>query len=209
VYVAQVEDVKFFIVVYMDDFILVCNNKDKLLQVKEEFSRKFEMKDLGDLHFFLGMEVERDRAQCLLYMNQIGYLKEFFKRFRMEDCKAIGVPFDPKTKLKKNVNKDDKMVKVGYQQVVGSLMYAMLCTRPDLAYPISVANPGLEHWIAVKRIFRYLQGTLQFKLRFGGLSPQDVVGYCDADWAGDLEDRRSTTGFVFMMGGEATSWSSK
>ncbi len=61
----------------------------------------------------------------------------------------------------------------------------------------------------MKRIFRYLQGTLQFKLRFGGLSHQDVVGYCDADWAGDLEDRRSTTGFVFMMGGGATSWTSK
>jgi hypothetical protein len=72
-----------------------------------------------------------------------------------------------------------------------------------------MANPSLEHWIAVKRIFRYLQGTLQFKLRFGGLSPQDVVRYCDADRAGDLEDRRSTTGFVFMMGGGATSWSSK
>jgi hypothetical protein len=168
------------------------------------------MKDLGDLHFFLGMEVERDRAQRLLYINQIGYLKEILKCFRMEDCKAIGVPLDPKTKLKKNVNNDDEMVKVPYQQAVG----AMLCTRPDLAYPISVvsqhmANPSLEHWIAVKRIFRYLQGTLQFKLRFGGLSSQDVVGYCDADWAGDLEDRRSTTGFVFMMGGGATSWSSK
>jgi hypothetical protein len=214
VYVAQVKDVKFFIVVYVDDLILVCNNKDKLLQVKEELSRKFEMKDLGDLHFFLGMEVERDRAQRLLYINQIGYLKEILKRFRMEDCKAIGVPLDPKMKLKKNVNKDDEMVKVPYQQAVGSLMYAMLCTRPDLAYPISVvsqhmANPSLEHWIAVKRIFRYLQGTLRFKLRFGGLSLQDVVGYCDADWAGDLEDRRSTTGFVFMMGGGATSWSSK
>ncbi len=116
------------------------------------------MKDLCNLHFFLGMEVERDRAQCLLYMNQIGYLKEIFKCFRMEDCKAIGAPFDLKTKLEKNVNKDDEMVKVPYQQAVGSLMYAMLCTRPDLAYPISVvnqhmANPSLEHWIAVKRIF--------------------------------------------------------
>jgi hypothetical protein len=127
VYVAQVGDVKVFIVVYIDDFILVYNNKDKLLQLKEEFFRKFEMKDLGDLHFFLGMEVERDRAQCLLYINQIGYVKEILKHFCMEDCKAIGVPLDPKTKLKKNVNKDDEMVKVSYQQVVGSLMYAMLC----------------------------------------------------------------------------------
>jgi hypothetical protein len=157
-YVVQVRDVKIFIVVYIDDLILVCNNKDKLLQVKEELSQKFEMKDLGDLHFFLGMEVERDRAQHLLCINQIGYVKEILKRFHMEDCKAIRVPLDPKTKLKKNENKDVEMVKVPYQQVVGSLMYAMLCVRPDLAYPISVvsqhmANPSLKHWISVKRIF--------------------------------------------------------
>jgi hypothetical protein len=158
VYVTQVGDVKFFIIVYVNDLILVCNNKDKLLQVKEKLSQKFEMKDLGDLHFFLGMEVERDHAQRLLYINQIGYLKEILKCFCMEDCKAMGVPLDPKTKLKKNVNKDDETVKVPYQQAMGSLMYAMLCTRLDLAYPISVvsqhmANPSLEHWIAVKRIF--------------------------------------------------------
>ncbi len=156
------------------------------MQIKEELSRKFEMKDLSDLHFFLGMEVERDRAQRLLYINQIGYLKEILKHFHMEDCKAIGVPLDPKTKLKKNENKDVEMVKVPYQQVVGSLMYAMLCTWPDLAYPISMvsqhmANLNIEHWIIVKRIFRYLQSTLQFKLCFGGLAPQGLVGYCDAD----------------------------
>ncbi len=157
-YIAQVGDVKVFIVVYIDDFILVRNNKDKILQMKEELSRKFEMNDLGDLHFFLNMEVERDRAQCLLYINQIGYLKEIFKCFRMEDCKAIKMPLDPKTKLKKNVNKDDEIVKVPYQQAMGSLMYAMLCIWSDLAYPINVmsqqmANPSLEHWIVVKRIF--------------------------------------------------------
>ncbi len=98
VYIAQVEDLKFFIIVYVDDLILVCNNKDKLLQVKEKLSRKFEMKDLGDLHFFLGMEVERDHSQRLLYFNQIGYLKEILKRFRNEDCKAIEMPLDPMQK---------------------------------------------------------------------------------------------------------------
>jgi hypothetical protein len=73
------------------------------------------MKDLGDLHFFLGMEMESDPTQRLLYISQIGYLKEILKRFRMEDYKAIEVPLDPKTKLKKNVNKNDEMVKVPYQ----------------------------------------------------------------------------------------------
>jgi hypothetical protein len=93
-------------------------------------------------------------------------------------------------------------------------MYAMLCIQLDLAYPISVmsqhmANPSLEHWIAVKRIFRYLQSTLQFILCFRGLAPQGLVGYCDADWVSDLEDRWSNTGFVFMMGGGTISWNSK
>jgi hypothetical protein len=75
----------------------------------------FEMKDLGELHFFLGMEVEKDHEWNILYINQIGYLKEMLKCFCMEDCKAIRMPFDPKTMLKKNVNKDVEMVKVPYQ----------------------------------------------------------------------------------------------
>ncbi len=101
------------------------------------------------------------------------------------------------------------LAKVGLR----NLMYAMLCTRPDLAYPISVlsqhmANPSMEHWMAIKRIFWYLQGTLQMKLQFGATPSKEMFRYCDADWGGDLEDR-STTGFVFMMGGGAISWSSK
>ncbi len=95
-YVAQVENLRFFIVVYVDDLILVCNNKDKLLEMKEKIFQKFEMKDLGNLHFFLGMEVKRDCAQHLFYISQIGHLKEIFKHFCMEDCKAIKMPFDPR-----------------------------------------------------------------------------------------------------------------
>jgi hypothetical protein len=214
VYIAQVGDVKFFIVVYVDDLILVCNNQNKLFEVKEELNQKFEMKDLGELHFFLGMEVERNRDERLLHINQIKYLKEILKRFRMEECKPIGVPFDPKVKLQRNANGNDESKGFPYQQAVGSLMYAMLCTRPDLAYPISVlsqhmVNPNMEHWMAVKRIFRYLQGTLQMKLQFGATPSKEVFGYCDVDWGGDLEDRRSTTWFVFIIGGGAISWSSK
>ncbi len=156
---------KFFIVVYVDDLILVCNDQNKLLQIKKELSQKFEMKDLGELHFFLGMEVERNRDERLLCINQIKYLKEILKCFRMEECKPIGVPFDPKVKLQRNVNGNDESKGFSYQQAVGSLMYAMLCTWPYLAYPINVlsqhmANPNMEHWMAVKQIFRYLQGTL-------------------------------------------------
>ncbi len=150
VYVAQVGDVKFFIVVYVDDFILVCNNQNKLLQIKKELNKKFEMKDLGELHFFLGMEVERNRDEQLLHINQIKYLKKILKCFQMEECKPIGVPFDPKVKLQRNVNGNDESKGFPYQQVVRSLMYALLCTRPNLAYLISVlsqhmANLNMEH----------------------------------------------------------------
>jgi hypothetical protein len=214
VYIAHVGDVKFFIVVYVDDLILVCNNQTKLLQIKEELSQKFEMKDFGELHFFLWMEVETNRDEKLLCINQIKYLKEILKRFLMEDCKPIGISLDPKVKLQRNASGNDESKGFPYQQVVESLMYAMLCTQTDLAYPISVlsqhmANPNMEHWMAVKRIFRYLQGTLQMKLQFGATPSKEVLGYCDVDWGGDLEDRRSTTGFVFMIGGGAISWSSK
>ncbi len=145
----------FFIMVYVDDLILVCNNQNKPLQIKEELSQKFKMKDLGELHFFLGMEVERNHDERLLHISQIKYLKEILKHFRMEECKPIGVPLDPKVKLQRNVNGNDESKGFPYQQAVGSLMYAMFCTRFDFSYLISVlsqhmANPNMEHWMAVK-----------------------------------------------------------
>jgi hypothetical protein len=88
------------------------------------------MKDLGELHFFLGMEVERNRDERLLRINQIKYLKEILKHFRMDDCKPIGVPFDPKVKLQKNTDGNDEYKGFPYQKVVGSLMYAMLAHDP-------------------------------------------------------------------------------
>jgi hypothetical protein len=109
----------------------------------------------------------------------------------MEECKPIRVTFNPKVKLQRNASGNDESKGFPYQQAVGSLMYAMLCTRPDLAYPISVlsqhmANLSMEHWMVVKRIFRYLQGTLQMKLQFGATPSKKILGYCDADSGGDV-----------------------
>jgi hypothetical protein len=125
----------------------------------------------------------------------------------MEECKFIGVAFDPKVKLQKNANGNDELKGFPYQQVVGSLMYGMLCTPPDLAYPISVlsshmANPSMEHWMAVKQIFRYLQGTLQMKLQFDAKPSKEMLGYCVADWGGDLEDKGPPQGLFSLSGVE-------
>jgi hypothetical protein len=143
---------------------------------------------------------------------------DVLKRFGMEDCKAVGTPLDVNSKLVKLTDEEyaleaQSMVDVPYKQAVGSLMYAMIATRPDLAYPISVvsqhmARPGSSHWVAVKRIMRYLKGTSDVRLCLGG---DNIVlsGYCDADYAGDTNDRRSTTGYMFKVGSGAVSWNSK
>ena len=106
------------------------------------------------------------------------------------------------------------MSEIPYRQAVGSLMYAMVGTRPDLATSVGLLSkymqdPGPAHWAAVKRVFRYLQQTKEFCLQYSGMEDTAIQGYCDADWGGDIDSRRSTTGFVFKVGGGAVSWNSK
>ena len=105
------------------------------------------------------------------------------------------------------------MANVPYASAIGSLMYAMVCTRPDLAYAVGLlsrfqSDPGIPHWNAVKRVLRYLVGTTNYTLCYGG-SDLRLQGYTDADWAGDLDERKSTSAFVFVLNGGAISWRSK
>ncbi|KAL5701529.1 gibberellin 2beta-dioxygenase [Ranunculus cassubicifolius] len=136
----------------------------------------------------------------------------------MEQCRPISTPLAKGEKLSKkmapsSIDEINEMKTKPYAQAVGSLMYAMLCTRPDLCYVVGLvsryqSNPGIAHWLAVKRIMRYVQQTKAYKLTYQSKSfvPQ---GYCDADFAGDLDERKSTSGYVFTLGGGAISWSSK
>jgi hypothetical protein len=124
---------------YVKGLILVCNDRDTLVQVKEKLSWKLKMKDLEDLHFFLGMEVERDCEQHLVYINQIRYFKETFKHFHM-NCKTIGMPLDLKTKLKK---KWTKMMRWFFINKLWGLWCMPCCVFVfDLTYPISYRNPS-------------------------------------------------------------------
>jgi hypothetical protein len=106
----------------------------------------------------------------------------------------------------------EEMQRIPYQSAIGSLMYAMLGTRPDIAYAVGAtsrycSNPGPSHWVAVKRIFRYLKGTMNHELEYKGQG--QLIGYTDADWAGDIDDRRSTTGYTFIVGGGSVTWNSR
>jgi hypothetical protein len=217
-YVLQTCHYIVIIIIYVDNLIILANNVDMINKLKASLERKFEMSDLGELHFFLGVHFERDRRSRTITMHQRSYIESVLERFGMADCKLIGTLLDSKTSLAKLSDEEHeehlhKMKDVSYQEAVGSLMYAMVATRPDLAFAVSVVSrfmskPGPMHWMAVKRIMRYLKGTLDMKLRIGG-KDINVEGYSDADWAGDVENRRSTSGYVFFVGEGAVSWNNK
>ena len=207
-----------FLVLYVDDILLASNNVDLLHETKRLLSNHFDMKDLGEASYVLGIEIHRDRSCGVLGLSQKGYIERILKRFNMLACspsKAPVVKGDkfgksqcPQTELECN-----QMKNIPYASAVGSLMYAQVCTRPDIAYVVSVlgrylSNPGEAHWVAAKKVMRYLQGTKDFMLTYRRTDSLDVVGYTDTDFAGCLDDLKSTSGYVFVMAGGAISWKS-
>jgi Reverse transcriptase (RNA-dependent DNA polymerase) len=203
------------IAIYVDDLLLTGASKPDIDKVKDSLKERFKMSDLGACHFYLGMEVTRDRPRRTLRLSQTAYLRKILQDFGMEHCNKVTTPMETSSRLmpaEPGYEADSKFRKQ-YQSAVGSLMYAMLGTRPDLAFAISVisrfsSNPTNAHWSAVKRVFRYIASTLDMGLVFrGGLQP--LEGYTDSDWAGDQDTRRSTSGYVFNLGSAAISWSSK
>jgi hypothetical protein len=141
-----------------------------------------------------------------LYLSQEGYIKKVLRRFNMYDAKPVSTPLALCPQSDKDI---EYMYKVSYSSAVGSLMYAMVFSHPNLSHALSVvsrymANPGTEHWKAVQWIFRYLRGTSSACLQFGK-SKIGLVAYVDSNYAGDL-DKRSLTGYVLTIGGCVVSW---
>uniref|UniRef100_A0A2N9G8M7 CCHC-type domain-containing protein n=1 Tax=Fagus sylvatica TaxID=28930 RepID=A0A2N9G8M7_FAGSY len=205
---------------------LVCRLKKSLYglkqsprQLKSLLHKEFEMKDLGAAKKILGMEIRRDRGARKLWLSQKNYIRKVLEKFSMLDAKPVSTPLANHFRLSgsqcpKNEEEIENMSKVPYASAVGCLMYAMVCTRPDLAHAVStvsryMANPGREHWNAVKWIFRYLKGTAEHGILFSRQpGTNSVVGYVDADYAGEVDDRRSTTGYVFTLSGGPICWKS-
>ncbi|KAK9200365.1 hypothetical protein WN944_015562 [Citrus x changshan-huyou] len=218
-YYKRFEDNDFIILLlYVDDMLVAGPNKDQVQELKAQLAREFEMKDLGPANKILGMQIHRDRNNRKIWLSQKNYLKKILRPFNMQDCKSISTPLPINFKLSSsmcpsNEAERKEMSRVPYASAMGSLMFAMICTRPDIAQAVGavsryMANPGGEHWISVKRILRYIRGTSDVALCYGG-SEFTVRGYVDSDFAGDLDKRKSTTGYVFTLAGAAVSWISK
>uniref|UniRef100_A0A2N9H2E5 CCHC-type domain-containing protein n=1 Tax=Fagus sylvatica TaxID=28930 RepID=A0A2N9H2E5_FAGSY len=220
VYVRILEDGSFiFLLLYVDDMLIVAKSMCEVNRLNSLLHKEFEMKDLSAAKKILGMEIRRDRGARKLWLSQKNYIRKVLEKFSMLNAKPVSTPLANHFRLSgsqcpKNEEEIENMSKVPYVSAVGCLMYAMVCTRPDLAHAVStvssyMANPGREHWNAVKWIFRYLKGTAEHEILFSKqLGTNLVVGYVDADYAGELDDRRSTTGYVFTLSGGPICWKS-
>ncbi|KAG8503021.1 hypothetical protein CXB51_000861 [Gossypium anomalum] len=172
-----------YLLLYVDDMLIAAKDKREIRKVKAQLSEEFEMKDLGPAKKILGMEILRDRKVSKLYLSQKGYIEKVLCKFNMQSAKPVSTPLAAHFRLSSALSpqSDDEieyMSHVPYSSVVGSLMYAMVCSRPDLSYAVSAF----------------------------GRTENGVIGYVDADFAGDLDKRRSLTGYVFTVRGCAISW---
>jgi hypothetical protein len=203
------------LLVFVDDVILASNTPEKYHTLFQKSS--IDIKCLGDLKHFLGIRIERDRKRSLITIDQTVYLERLLTKYGMLNCKPVGTPIGKiltKDMSPKAAEEKQRMTKIPYRQVVGSLSYLAISTRPDISKAISMVskyleNPGKEHWNAVLRILRYLSGTRDYKLYLGGTSSITLQAWSDADWAGEPDTRRSTTGYLVFLGNSPISWKSR
>ena len=168
------------------------------------------MKDLGEMHYCLGLEVGRNEGRTII--TQIKYTNEVLKRFHMNECKVVSTALEQNIKLRS----DDGTKEVNgtlYRQLVGSLNY-LTTTRLDIAYAVNIlsqfmAKPHESHWIAAKRVLRYLKGTINFGIEYTNACNVELTGHSDSHWARNPDNRKSTNGYTFNIGSGAISWSSK
>jgi len=202
------------LLVYVDDLLVASGNVKVLRAVKSALMGTFDTRDLGAATLFLGMELVRDRSARAITINQRRMTTELVNKYGLGDGKIKATPISLGTRLIRG--DDDEVLDTAafpYSELVGSLLYLSVCTRPDIAEAVGklaryMAKPTAAHWGAAKGVLRYLAGTAGMGITFkGGEAP--LVGYCDSDYAGDIDSRRSTTGYVFIMHGGAVSWNSK
>jgi len=200
---------------YVDDMLILGKRQNDVDEFKSFLNHEYKMKDLGEVSVVLGLRIRRLIDGGWLTIDQEEYSKEVLLKFGMWDSKPQQIPISTENTLSQrdcpSVDEKYKMEDVPYRSVIGSLMYLMISTRPDLAAALSIlsrflANPGTTHWEAAKKVLRYLRGTYQVGLKYVRTGSNDPVAFCDANWAGCPDTRRSTTGYVFLISSAAFSW---
>jgi Reverse transcriptase (RNA-dependent DNA polymerase) len=222
IYVYSKGTTRIILPVFVDDITLASNSLEAIESVIKELSSHFRLRDLGPTSFLLGIQITRDRPNHSISLCQHQYILDLLERFSMSDCKPVLTPMLPGLRLSSSMCPQSPQEVVAmkdtpYVSAVGALLYLATATRPDIAHTVSLLcrfnnNPGMEHWKAVKHLFRYLKGTVDLQLTYSpspSRSGEPFVTYTDSDHGGDPDTSRSTSGYLLCIGTGAVSWSSK
>ncbi|CAL8990976.1 unnamed protein product, partial [Prunus brigantina] len=195
--------------IYVDDIVYTGDNQEMLDEFKKDMKEKYEMTDLGLLHHFLGMGVIQ--TETSIFIHQRKYASSLLDNFGLKECKSVAIPLVATEKLSKE-DGSGAASEDQYRKIVGSLLY-LTATRPDVMYAASLLarymhNPTNKHYGTAKRVLRYIKGTLDYGLMYEKGKRTVLIGYCDSDWGGSLEDSKSTSGYAFSFGSGVFSWAS-
>lgn len=202
-----------YVILYVDDLVIVCANLETMNNFKKYLMSKFDMRDLKEIKMFLGIKVMRYDDKITL--DQSSYIKTVLNKYNMQDCNPVNTPIESKINFEA-LNSEEKY-NAPCRNVIGCLMYIMLCTRPDLSICVNILSRytnknNKELWQCLKRVMRYLKGTVDLKLTYKQCNYNNILsGYVDSDWGGgDASDRKSTTGYLFKLYDKCTiTWNTK
>lgn len=209
--------------VWVDDFLVMASDSEDLSKFKSDIATQFRMRDLGEVRHFLGLEVERNRAERTITITQTAKIRELLEQYGMTECNPVSTPLSPGTVLLPATETDEvvRSPAYPYRELVGSLLYMAMWTRPDIASAVNMlsrhmARPTTQHWLAAKHVLRYLRATPTLGLTYSGSTTPGTVttdnlrGYVDANWGPDTHpQRKSTTGYAFTLHNAAVVWASK
>jgi len=203
------------IIVYVDDILLISRDSTEISRFKAGLKRSFSIKEFGEAKRCLGLElIRRDDGYSI---HQRGYIEEILARFGMTNCKPVSTPIEPGSKSlrseKRSTEDPEESTRTPYRELVGSLMYLAVATRPDIAHAVSWLSSFNDHhdethWSAAKRVLRYLRGSSDLGITYKK-SKRSLLGFVDADWANCPEDRRSYTGYAFILANGVITWESR
>jgi hypothetical protein len=204
----------------MDDCHIIGKTKEGIQHIKAELRKRFKLRDLGPTSWFLGIDIKRNRSTHTITLSQRQYIVDMPRDFGMEDCTPVKPPMVPglcpeKPASPLSAEEVEFMKDKPYLRAIGKLTWLANGTRPDIAYAAGVLArfnncAGKAQWTAVKYLLRYINGTMDYKLQYGSHPPPTTfASFSDADFAGDADPAKSTTGFMLLMGGGAVSWFSK
>ena len=217
VFIKQGDKTVIIIVVHVDNCTITASSLSLVVELKAQIRKHVKITDLGELHWLLGIKVTRNHKEWTIALSQWSYLESITRCFGFDELKPISSPMEPHIKLTNTQSPSTgaeytTMQHIPYCEAVSSLMYTALGTRPDISYAISTvscfcSNPGMLHWEAVRRIYRYLIGTKDLHLTYGWMR-KPLQGYTDVDGSMS-EDQKAVSGYVFLIDSGAVSWASK